>query len=124
MVQQLREAFPEAGRYRYAIFDRDSRHDADVIAFLKATGLKAKRTSVQAPWQNGVAERWVGSLEASGQGVIDFSEKFVLLRRFAGRGGSIYERYVAAFRLLGSQSYGKLTVAQFPEWYLIIRELL
>src|SRR5215472_1322906 len=55
--QQLREAFPEAGRYRYAIFDRDSRHDADVIAFLKATGLKVKQTSVQAPWQNGVAER-------------------------------------------------------------------
>jgi transposase InsO family protein len=61
VVQQLREAFPEAGPYRYAIFDRDSRHDADVIAFLKATGLKAKQTSVQAPWQNGVAERWVGS---------------------------------------------------------------
>src|SRR5215831_5371472 len=61
VVQQLREAFPEAGRYRYAIFDRDSRHDADVIGFWKATGLKAKRTSVQAPWQNGVAERWVGS---------------------------------------------------------------
>jgi transposase InsO family protein len=32
-----------------------------VIAFLKATGLKPKRTSVQAPWQNGTAERWVGS---------------------------------------------------------------
>ena len=35
--------------------------DADVIAFLKATGLRPKRTSVQAPWQNGTAERWVGS---------------------------------------------------------------
>jgi putative transposase len=32
-----------------------------VIAFLKATGLEPKRTSVQAPWQNGIAERWVGS---------------------------------------------------------------
>jgi hypothetical protein len=32
-----------------------------VIAFLKATGLKPKRTSVQAPWQNGISERWVGS---------------------------------------------------------------
>lgn len=29
--------------------------------FLKATGLEPKRTSVQAPWQNGTAERWVGS---------------------------------------------------------------
>jgi putative transposase len=28
---------------------------------LKATDLKPKRTSVQSPWQNGIAERWVGS---------------------------------------------------------------
>jgi transposase InsO family protein len=61
VVQQLREAFPDAAPYRYAIFDRDSIFDADVVAFLKATGLKPKRTSVQAPWQNGTAERWIGS---------------------------------------------------------------
>jgi putative transposase len=61
VVQQLREAFPEAGPYRYAILDHDSKFDADVIAFLKATALAPKRTSVQAPWQNGTAERWVGS---------------------------------------------------------------
>jgi len=60
VVQQLREAFSEAAPYRYVILDRDSKFDADVIAFLKATGLKPKRTSVQAPWQNGTAERWVG----------------------------------------------------------------
>jgi transposase InsO family protein len=61
VVQQLREAFPEAGPYRYAIFDRDSTFNDEVVTFLKATGLKPKRTSVQAPWQNGIAERWVGS---------------------------------------------------------------
>ncbi len=61
VVQQLRETFPDAVRYRYAILDHDSKFDADVIAFLKATGLKPKRTSVQAPWQNGLAERWIGS---------------------------------------------------------------
>jgi putative transposase len=60
VVQQLREAFPEAGPYRYAIFDRDSTFNVEVIAFLKATGLKPKRTSVRAPWQNGISERWVG----------------------------------------------------------------
>jgi transposase InsO family protein len=32
-----------------------------VIGFLKSTGLKPKRTRVQAPWQNGIAERWIGS---------------------------------------------------------------
>ena len=61
VVQQLREAFPDAGPYRYAIFDHDSIFNEEVITFLKATGLKPKRTSVQSPWQNGIAERWVGS---------------------------------------------------------------
>jgi transposase InsO family protein len=61
VVQQLREAFPEAGPYRYVILDRDSKFDPQVITFLKATGLKPKRTSIQSPWQNGIAERWIGS---------------------------------------------------------------
>ena len=51
----------DAGSYRYVILDHDAKFNADVIAFLKATGLRAKRTSVQAPWQNGIAERWIGS---------------------------------------------------------------
>jgi hypothetical protein len=46
VVQQLRETFPEAGPYRYVILDRDSKFDAGVITFLKATGLDAKRTSI------------------------------------------------------------------------------
>jgi putative transposase len=61
VIQQLREAFPEAGPYRYVILDRDSKFDHEVMTFLKATGLQPKRTSVRAPWQNGIAERWVGS---------------------------------------------------------------
>jgi putative transposase len=61
VVQQLREAFPEAVPYRYAILDRDSIFDADVMAFLNASGLRPKRTSRQSPWQNGTAERWIGS---------------------------------------------------------------
>jgi putative transposase len=61
VVQQLREAFPEADPYRYVIFDRDAKFNDEVVTFLKATGLAPKRTSVQAPWQNGIAERWVGS---------------------------------------------------------------
>jgi hypothetical protein len=43
------------------ILDRDAKFDQEVILFLKATGLTAKRTKVQSPWQNGTAERWVGS---------------------------------------------------------------
>ena len=61
VVQQLRETFAEAAPYRYAILDRDSIFNADVLAFLQATGLQPKRTSIQSPWQNGTAERWIGS---------------------------------------------------------------
>ena len=61
VVQQLREVFPEAAPYRYVILDRDAKFDDEVITFLTATGLKPKRTSIQSPWQNGLAERWVGS---------------------------------------------------------------
>jgi hypothetical protein len=62
VVQQLREAFPDAAApYRYAILDHDSIFSGDVIAFLAATGLEAKRTSIHAPRQNGTAERWIGS---------------------------------------------------------------
>jgi putative transposase len=43
------------------LLDRDSKFDEDVMTFLRATGLQPKRTSVGAPWQNGIAERWVGS---------------------------------------------------------------
>jgi transposase InsO family protein len=61
VVQQLREAFPGEGPYRYAILDRDSIFNGSVLGFLKATGLDPKRTSIHSPWQGGVAERWVGS---------------------------------------------------------------
>src|SRR5262252_1600455 len=39
VVQQLREAFPDAGPYRNVILDQDSKSDATVTTFLKATGL-------------------------------------------------------------------------------------
>jgi hypothetical protein len=61
VVQQLRVAFPEAGSYRYVILHRDAKFDDSVTTFLQATGLTPKRTSVQAPWQNGTAERWIES---------------------------------------------------------------
>jgi hypothetical protein len=60
-VQQLREAFPDPCRYRYVILDQDQKFDQEVLDFLRSTGLKAKRTSVRAPWQNGLAERWIRS---------------------------------------------------------------
>ena len=62
IVQQLREAFPLPCPYRYVVFDRDRKFASDVRGFLKASGMKAVRTSIRSPWQNGIAERWVGSI--------------------------------------------------------------
>src|SRR5271170_6397976 len=61
IIQQLREAFPSAASRKYLIFDRDQKFGFEVIAAVKATRIIPKRTSFRRPWQNGIAERWVGS---------------------------------------------------------------
>ena len=61
VTQQLREAFPYESAPRYLIFDRDAKFDLDVVVAVRAMGSQPTRTSFQSPWQNGVAERWVGS---------------------------------------------------------------
>jgi transposase InsO family protein len=61
VVQQLREAFPYDSAPDYMIFDRGSNFNEEVIETVKSFGIEPKRTSFRSPWQNGVAERWVGS---------------------------------------------------------------
>ena len=61
IIQQLREAFPFEAVHKYLIFDRDQKFRFEVIAAVKATRIVPKRTSFRTPWQNGIAERWVGS---------------------------------------------------------------
>jgi putative transposase len=61
IVQQLREAFPLPCPSRYAILDRDAKFSPQVLEILRSSGIEPIRTSVRSPWQNGVAERWVGS---------------------------------------------------------------
>jgi putative transposase len=61
IIQQLREAFPLEASHKYMIFDRDQKFGFEVIAAVKATRIIPKQTSFRSPWQNGIAERWVGS---------------------------------------------------------------
>ena len=65
VVQQLREAFPFDGggsRSRYLVLDRDAIFSAAVVAAIASMGLEPTRTSYQSPWQDGVAERFVGTV--------------------------------------------------------------
>jgi hypothetical protein len=61
IVQQLREVFPEDSVPKYLILDRDGKFGGDVAGMLECLGSKLIRTAHHSPWQNGVAERWVGS---------------------------------------------------------------
>jgi putative transposase len=61
IIQQLREAFPIEASHKYLILDRDQKFGLEVIAAVKATSMIPKQTSFRSPWQNGMAERWVGS---------------------------------------------------------------
>jgi hypothetical protein len=54
-------SFPYDSAPRYLIFDRSASFNDDVVDTIKSFGIQPKRTSFQSPWQNGIAERFVGN---------------------------------------------------------------
>jgi len=61
VIQQLREAFPYDSPSGYLIFDRGANFNEEVVSTVKNFGIQPKRAGFRSPWQNGVAERWVGN---------------------------------------------------------------
>jgi transposase InsO family protein len=61
IVQQLREAWAYKQPHRFLLFDRDAKFGSDVVSAVRDMGSEPIRTAFRSPWQNGVAERWVGS---------------------------------------------------------------
>ena len=59
---QLTEAFPWNEAPHYLIRDRDSIYGAAVTRRLRAMGIRDKPTAPSSPWQNGFAERLIGSI--------------------------------------------------------------
>ena len=59
---QLRQTWGYDLPHRFLIFDRDAKFNADVVATVKDNGILPIRTAFRSPWQNGIAERWVGSV--------------------------------------------------------------
>jgi transposase InsO family protein len=62
IVRQLTEAFPWNEAPRYLIRDRDRIYGAVVTRRLRAMGIRDKPTAPASPWQNGFAERLIGSI--------------------------------------------------------------
>ena len=61
IIQQLREAFPFQPASKFIIFDHDSKFSFEVGVAIRSLNLHPVRTSLESPWQNGVAERWIES---------------------------------------------------------------
>jgi transposase InsO family protein len=62
IARQITEAFPWDGAPRYMIRDRDRIYGAVVTRRLRAMGIRDKPIVPASPWQNGFAERLIGSI--------------------------------------------------------------
>ena len=62
IARQLTEAFPWNEAPRYLIRDRDRVYGAVVTRRLRAMGIRDKPIAPASPWQNGFAERLIGSI--------------------------------------------------------------
>ncbi len=62
VARQITEAFPWDGVPGYMIRDRDQIYGAVVTRRLHAMGIRDKPTASASPWQNGFAERLIGSI--------------------------------------------------------------
>src|SRR5271169_5419273 len=62
VARQITQAFPWDETPRYLIRDRDRVYGAAVTRRLRAMGIRDKPIAPGSPWQNGVAERLIGSV--------------------------------------------------------------
>jgi transposase InsO family protein len=62
IARQITEAFPWNEAPRYMIRDRDCIYGAVVTRRLRAMGIRDKPIAPASPWQNGFAERLIGSI--------------------------------------------------------------
>jgi transposase InsO family protein len=62
VARQITEAFPWDTAPRYMIRDRDRIYGIFVTRRLRAMGIRDKPTAPASPWQNGFAERLIGSI--------------------------------------------------------------
>ena len=65
VCDQLQKAFSSAeeitGCVKWMILDNDKIFAECVTKTLNSLGITLMRTSIRSPWQNGIAERWIGS---------------------------------------------------------------
>jgi transposase InsO family protein len=60
--QRLRDAFADGPIHRFLIYDNDAIFCSAITEVIESLGLEPQRTAFQSPWQNGTAERFVGTV--------------------------------------------------------------
>jgi transposase InsO family protein len=89
VARQITEAFPWDEAPRYLIRDRDRIYGTAVTRRLRAMGIRDKPIAPGAPWQNGYAERLIGTIRRKClDHVIVFGEAH--LRRLLSEYGAYY----------------------------------
>src|SRR6266540_581742 len=85
-ARQLTEAYGWKAAPRYVIRDRDAVYGDVFIRRLRAMGIRDRPTAARSPWQNGYAERLIGSIRREClDHVVVFGERHLrhLLRSYA-----------------------------------------
>jgi transposase InsO family protein len=82
IARQLTEAFPWDGAPGYMIRGRDRIYGAVVTRRLRPMGIRDKPIAAASPWQNGFAERLIGSIRRECLDLIIVSGEAHLRRRF------------------------------------------
>ena len=62
LAQQLTEAFPWASAPAYLVRDNDGAYGNVFTSRVRAMGIRDRPISCGSPWQNGIAERLIGTL--------------------------------------------------------------
>jgi hypothetical protein len=62
LAQQITEAFPWASAPTYLVRDNDGCYGRVFTSRVRAMGIRDRPTSPRSPWQNGIAERLMGTL--------------------------------------------------------------
>ena len=62
LARQITEAFPWDSAAKYLVRDKDRAFGAAFKARVRAMGIRDRPTSFRSPWQNGYAERLIGSI--------------------------------------------------------------
>jgi transposase InsO family protein len=62
IARQLTEAYAWSAAPRYIVRDRDAVYGGIFIRRLQAMGIRDRPTAARSPWQNGCAERLIGSI--------------------------------------------------------------